>query len=98
MQIKNKEYVIHGCDGVLPPCNFVAPNGHLDYTLVITLPCGCYIYTGDLDIAQKNNWPAVIEPNEDFVFNLFCVCGEFIYHGVSAAECQRESGWAYLFD
>ena len=92
------KYIIHGTAGNLPPCNVNDKwGGNFKFDMQLTLPCGCKIYTGELAIAQENNWPNRISHNNDFSFELICVCGTSLIQGESASDCQDVSGWPYLF-
>lgn len=97
--MRYEEYVIHGIKGDIGGCNIVEDHwgGGFKFDAIIEFPCGCRMYAGDLDIAQKNNWPNRIDRDEDFAFKLFCVCGEEVFSAPSAAGHQDLLGWAYIW-
>jgi hypothetical protein len=91
-------YIISGKPEMLGACNLIDKwAGNFRFNLPVMLSCGCYIYTGDLELAQGNNWPQRIRLEDDFGFELVCVCGSDLFHGQSASQTQDLSGWAYIF-
>jgi len=93
-----KTYIIHGRSEGIGPCNIIDKwNGQFKYDEIILLPCGCEIYVGDLQISQDNNWPHLIDIDDDFSFRLVCVCGVEATRCASAKKNQELLGWAYMF-
>ena len=95
-----RSYIIQGQlnKNDIGECNIVDKwNGQFKFHLALQLPCQCWIYVGDLQIAQENNWPEFISVEDDFPFELRCQCGGEIFQSLSASSVQDHSGWAYVF-